>query len=87
MNLKQNKLNYFRKKVIISNKLNINLLEVFFMFVVFSKDRIVSYLVSISTVAILFVMSFAITKRNDEILKTSANSIKENILNEIVADE
>lgn len=57
------------------------------MFVVFSKDRIVSYLVSISTVAILFVMSFAITKRNDEILKTSANSIKENILNEIVADE
>ena len=34
------------------------------MFMVFSKDKILAYLVSIGTVAILFVMSFAITNNN-----------------------
>ena len=45
------------------------------MFMVFSKEKIFSYLISLSTVALLFVISFAITKRNDEIIKTSANLV------------
>ena len=48
------------------------------MFMVLSKDRIVSYLISLSTVMILFVMSFVITKSNNEILKTSTNAVPEN---------
>lgn len=48
------------------------------MFMVFNKDKILSYLVSLGTVALLFVMSFAITKKNDEILKTSVNAVKAN---------
>ena len=36
------------------------------MFMVFSKDKIISYLVSIGTVALLFVISFAMTKNNEE---------------------
>ena len=39
------------------------------MFMVFSKDKIISYLVSIGTVALLFVISFAMTKNNEEIIK------------------
>lgn len=46
------------------------------MFMVFSKDKIISYLVSIGTVALLFVISFAMTKNNEEIIKTSANIIR-----------
>ncbi len=48
------------------------------MFMVFSKEKILSYLVSLGTVALLFVMSFAITTRNNEILETSANTITMN---------
>lgn len=48
------------------------------MFMVFSRGKIFSYMISISTVALLFVMSFAITKKKDEILKTSANMINNN---------
>ena len=48
------------------------------MFMVISKDRIASYLISLSTVMILFVMSFAITNSNNEIIKTSANETSEN---------
>ena len=48
------------------------------MFMVFSKEKIFSYLISLSTVALLFVISFAITKKNDEMIKTSANIIEEN---------
>lgn len=48
------------------------------MFMVFSKDKIISYLVSIGTVALLFVISFAMTKNNEEIIKTSANIIRVN---------
>ncbi len=48
------------------------------MFMVFNKEKILSYLISLSTVALLFVLSFAITKKNDEILKTSANTILSN---------
>ena len=54
------------------------------MFMVFSKEKIFSYLISLSTVVLLFVISFAITKKNDEILKTSANAVKTNeIQNEL----
>lgn len=57
------------------------------MFMVFSKDKIFSYIISLSTVALLFVISFAITKKNDEILKTSANAIKSNeIVNNIIEE-
>ena len=48
------------------------------MFMVFSKDKIISYLVSIGTVALLFVISFAMTKNNEEIIKTSSNIIRVN---------
>ena len=50
------------------------------MFMVFSREKIISYLVSLGTVAILFVISFAITKKNDNIIKTSANVIESNII-------
>lgn len=51
------------------------------MFMVFSKDKILSYLVSLGTVTLLFVMSFAITTRNNEVLETSANAISMNQTN------
>ena len=55
------------------------------MFMVFSREKIISYLVSLGTVAILFVISFAITKKNDNIIKTSANVIESNIIkNDII---
>ena len=58
------------------------------MFMVISKDRIASYLISLSTVMILFVMSFAITNSNNEIIKTSANITSENnIENTMKTDE
>ncbi len=52
------------------------------MFLVFNRDRIISYLVSLSTIAVLFVMSFAITNSNSKILETSANVLKNNEINE-----
>ena len=57
------------------------------MFMIFSKEKILSYLVSLSTVALLFVLSFAITKKNDEILKTSANAVMSNATGNIEASE
>lgn len=45
------------------------------MFLVFNKEKICSYLVSLGTVAILFVMAIAITNRNEKLIETSANSI------------
>lgn len=51
------------------------------MFMVFSKEKILSYLVSLGTVTLLFVMSFAITARNNEVLETSANAISMNQIN------
>ena len=54
------------------------------MFVVFSKDKIFAYLVSLSTVVILFVMSFVITNKNDELIKASANAYSAN--NSCVSD-
>ena len=53
------------------------------MFMVFNKEKIFSYLISLSTVALLFVISFAVTKKNDEIIKTSANAVISNITNEM----
>ncbi len=50
------------------------------MFIIFNKDKILSYLISISTVAILLVLSFAITKNNEEILRTSTNALMNNTL-------
>ena len=49
------------------------------MFMVINKDKIVSYIVSFSTVAILFVMSVVITKKQDEILQTSVNIVTNNM--------
>lgn len=49
------------------------------MFMVINKDKIVSYIVSFSTVAILFVMSLVITKKQDEILQTSVNIVTNNM--------
>ena len=54
------------------------------MFMVFNKEKIFSYLISLSTVALLFVISFAVTKKNDEIIKTSANAVISNTTNEMV---
>ena len=45
------------------------------MFLVFNKEKICSYLVSLSTVAILFVMAIAITNRNEALIESSANAI------------
>ena len=52
------------------------------MFIIFNKDKILSYLISISTVTILLVLSFAITKNNEEILKTSTNAVLNNQIQE-----
>lgn len=48
------------------------------MFMVINKDKIVSYLISLSTVAMLFMFSFFISKKNDEIIRTSSNTIAGN---------
>lgn len=53
------------------------------MFMVFNKEKILSYFVSLSTVVLLFVISFAVTKKNDDIIKTSANAIMSNTTNKI----
>lgn len=50
------------------------------MFMVINKDKIVSYIVSFSTVAILFCMSVAITKKKDKILQTSVNIVTNNLI-------
>ena len=47
---------------------------------VINKDKIISYLVSFSTVAILFCFSFFMTKNNENILETSSNVVTNNIL-------
>ena len=48
------------------------------MFMVINKDKVVSYLISLSTVAMLFIFSFMISRKNDEIIKTSTNVINGN---------
>ena len=48
------------------------------MFMVINKDKVVSYLISLSTVAMLFIFSFMISRKNDEIIKTSTNAINSN---------
>ena len=48
------------------------------MFLVFNKEKICSYLVSLGTVAILFVMAIAITNRNEALIESSANAIISN---------
>ncbi len=50
------------------------------MFMVFSKEKILSYLVSLGTVALLFVISFAMTTQNDDFIETSANTISTNVI-------
>jgi len=57
------------------------------MFMVINKDKIVSYLISLSTVAILFVVSFVYSNQNDKILESSTNVIQEeNIVNFVEND-
>ena len=48
------------------------------MFVVFSKEKIYSYLISLGTVAVLFVMAIAITNKNEKLIETSTNAILAN---------
>ncbi|MBR3325184.1 MAG: hypothetical protein IKG14_03975 [Clostridia bacterium] len=48
------------------------------MLVVINKDKIFSYLVSFSTVAILFTMSFFMTQNNERILDTSTKAVEVN---------
>lgn len=55
------------------------------MFMVISKDKIVSYLISLGTVMGLFVFSFFISEQNDRILKSSANIMENN--NYVVINE
>ena len=43
------------------------------MFIIFDKNKISSYLVSLATVVILFMMSFAMSASNNKILETVAN--------------
>ncbi len=57
------------------------------MFMVFSKEKIFSYLISLSTVVLLFVISFAVTKKNDEIIKTSANLVKDNMVENVTNND
>ena len=45
------------------------------MLVIFKKEKIYSYLISLGTVMILFVMAIAITNRNEKLIETSTNSI------------
>lgn len=59
------------------------------MFVVFNKDKIISYCISLSTVVVLFVLSFVISKKNDEIIQTSTNAYLSNEItrNELINEE
>ena len=50
------------------------------MFFVFNKSKIYSYLVSVGTVVILFVMAFYITNSREDTMQTSSNS-NENFIN------
>ncbi len=43
------------------------------MFIVFNKQKIYSYLVALSTVIILFVIAFAVTNNQNNVLQTSTN--------------
>ena len=54
------------------------------MLVIFNKEKIYSYLISLGTVMILFVMAIAITNRNEKLIETSTNSI---IANNIAQNE
>jgi len=48
------------------------------MFIFLNKDKIISYIISLSTVTILFATGFMITGNNDKIMKTSSNVIVKN---------
>ena len=52
------------------------------MFFIFNKDKILSYLVSLSTVAVLFVFAFTITKTPNTKIDVSTNAyVNETIVN------
>lgn len=51
------------------------------MFMVFNRDKIKSYIVSLGTVVILFIMCFFITNNETNILETSVNTYTSNIVN------
>lgn len=48
------------------------------MFIFLNKDKIISYIISLSTITILFATGFMITGNNDKIMKTSSNVIIKN---------
>ena len=56
------------------------------MFLVFNREKIKSYLISVGTVAFLFVMAFII--KDNESLETSAkiNQVQENIIQNEIAE-
>lgn len=47
------------------------------MFIVFDKQKIYSYLIALSTVVVLFIFAFVITKEPIHVVETSTN-IEEN---------
>ena len=54
------------------------------MFFIFNKDKILSYLVSLSTVAVLFLFAFVITKTPNTNVEVSTNIYSNStIINEI----
>ncbi len=50
------------------------------MFIVFNKQKIYSYLIALSTVVILFVITFAVTNNQNNIVQTSTNLQENNII-------
>ena len=48
------------------------------MFMIFNRDKIKSYLVSLGTVILLFIMCFSITNNDSNIIKTSGNAYTAN---------
>ncbi len=54
------------------------------MFMVFNKEKINSYIISIATVAFLFVVGFIITKDNTITTSANINEVTNIIQNEII---
>ncbi len=50
------------------------------MFIVFNKQKIYSYLIALSTVVILFVITFAVTNNPNDVVQTSTNLQENNII-------
>ena len=58
------------------------------MFIVFNKQKIYSYIIALSTVVTLFVISFVATNKvENKLIQTSSNEIQENKVEEIQEKE